>query len=158
MFDLATILTPECTLADVAASSKKRLLEFASEVIADHFVSLEAHRLFDELIARERLGSTALGHGVAIPHCRIDGLSVTVGALFRLAEPIDFDAPDDQPVDLVFVLVVPREARDDHLAILSNLARGFSDAERRRALREADGSWELFQTALSAFAPADTGT
>jgi len=159
MFDLTQILTPECTLVDVQAGSKKKLLETASELLAEHYVTLQADELLDALMVRERLGSTALGHGVAIPHCRLPGPSMAIGALLRLATPIDFDAPDDAPIDIAFVLVVPAEARDDHLEILSHLARGFSEEACRKRLRAAPDGWGMYQAALEVFSPpADTGT
>ncbi len=141
------------------AGSKKKLLETASELLAAHYVTLESGRLFDALMARERLGSTALGHGVAIPHCRIEGPTVAVGALLRLATAIDFDAPDGEPIDLAFVLAVPAEARDHHLEILSHLARGFAEQTSRARLRSAPDGWAMYQAALDVFSPtADTGT
>ena len=112
-------------------SSKKRLFE----QIGLHFENrhgIARATVFESLFAREKLGSTGLGQGIAIPHGRIKGLKEAVGAVVRLRHPIAFDAPDGQPVNLIFVLLVPEKATDMHLQILSELAQMFSD----KALRE----------------------
>lgn len=99
--------------------------------------------LAGRLAARERLASTGLGHGVAIPHCRLPALDEPRGAFLRLGMPVDFGAPDEQPVDLVFAMVVPEQAVAGHLAQLAEIAERFSDAGFRDALREADDAREL---------------
>ncbi len=93
--------------------------------------------IFDSLFAREKLGSTGLGQGVAIPHGRIKGLKQAVGAFLRLATPVPFDSPDGRPVDLLFVLLVPEQATEQHLQILSELAQNFSDRAFREKLHAA---------------------
>ncbi|MBS1144703.1 MAG: ptsN [Proteobacteria bacterium] len=93
--------------------------------------------IFDSLFAREKLGSTGLGQGVAIPHGRIKGLKQAVGAFLRLATPVPFDSPDGRPVDLLFVLLVPEQATEQHLQILSELAQKFSDRTFREQLHAA---------------------
>lgn len=148
--ELERILSPECTRFDLLATSKKRALELASEVLSDHFPELDAGAVFDALLARERLGSTAVGDGVAVPHCRTDGATEPVAALLRLHEPVDFDAPDDAPVDLMFVLVVPAEENELHLKLLAGAARVLSDGGCRRALRSADTDTGLFEAAIGA--------
>ncbi|OOZ40879.1 PTS IIA-like nitrogen-regulatory protein PtsN [Solemya pervernicosa gill symbiont] len=130
---------------DAEAGSKKRALELLSELIAKDSPSLDPNRVFDQLIERERLGSTGLGHGVAIPHCRIEGGEETLGALIKLHRPIDFDANDGAPVDLLFALVVPAESTDEHLQILSRLAMLFSNESLRVQLREAVSCEGLFK-------------
>ena len=142
------LISPECTVAALAAASKKRALELAAERLATRFPELDADALFDGLMARERLGSTGVGEGVAIPHCRFDGCSHPVAALVRLAEPVDFDAPDGALVDILFVLVVPQEAHSTHLELLASAARALNDPAYRAALREAGDDLELFETAL----------
>ena len=129
------LLNPAHVLVDLAASSKKRLFEQAGLLFENHD-GLARSLVFDSLFARERLGSTGLGQGVAIPHGRIKGLKEALGAFIRLAQPIPFDAPDGAPVTLVFVLLVPEKATEKHLQILSELAQMFSD----RALRDAMGA------------------
>ena len=121
---------------DVEASDKKALLERAGAML-EGASGLSRGQVTESLLARERLGSTGLGQAVAIPHGRVKGLRIAVGAFLRLRAPIPFDAPDNQPVSLVFVLLVPERASDLHLQILSELAQMFSDRELRRQLTAA---------------------
>ncbi len=144
MADLLNVLEPDCVLIDVDAGSKKRAIEHGSELIASTHIGVNARQLFDALMARERLGSTGLGDGIAIPHCRSDAVTRIVGGLVRLAEPVAFDAPDDANVDLVFFLVVPKDAHDDHLQVLARLARIFSQPDNRALLRGAATPAALF--------------
>lgn len=141
------ILSADRVQTGVAASSKKRLLELASTVVSKALIAAagtaSAEQVFDALLARERLGSTALGEGVAVPHCRLAGCTQTLGLLLQLTEGIDFDAPDNQPVDLLFVLVVPAQATDEHLHLLAGVAGMFNDAGARQALRACHSSSEL---------------
>jgi PTS system nitrogen regulatory IIA component len=129
---VAKILTPSRVVLDLQSSSKKRLFEQAG-LLFENQDGIARSLVFESLFARERLGSTGLGQGVAIPHGRIKGLKEALGALYRLAQPAPFDAPDGNPVSLAFVLLVPEKATEKHLQILSELAQMFSD----RALREA---------------------
>lgn len=142
------LLSPECTVCDLGAASKKRALELAAERLAERFPELDARAVLDALMARERLGSTAVGAGVAIPHCRLDGCPEPLAALLRLAAAVDFDAPDGVPVDLLFVLVVPGEAHETHLELLAAAARALNEPAYRAALREAGDDLDLFETAL----------
>lgn len=154
--ELERILSAECTRFDLLATSKKRALELAGEVLSAHFPELEAGAVFDALMARERLGSTAVGEGVAVPHCRTDGAREPVAALLHLHEPVDFDAPDGSPVDLLFVLVVPAEENELHLKLLAGAARVLSDAGCRRALRDADTDAAMFEAAVDALGATRT--
>src|SRR5678816_4115174 len=129
---VAKILSPSHVIADLQVSSKKRLFEQAG-LLFENQDKIARSTVFDSLFAREKLGSTGLGQGVAIPHGRIKGLKEALGALVRLAQPVPFESPDGQPVSLAFVLLVPEKATEKHLQILSELAQMFSD----RALREA---------------------
>jgi len=135
MVDITQILAPDCAQVAVPASSRKRALEFASDLIAAHAPEVSGRALFDGLMSRERLGSTGLGDGIAIPHCRIP-CRASQGALLRLGAPVDFDAIDDQPVDLLFVLVVPPDETSAHLQTLAALARVFMVPAHRARLRE----------------------
>jgi PTS system nitrogen regulatory IIA component len=146
--DLDRILCPECSRHDLGATSKKRALEMASEVLSGQYPELDAGDLFDALMARERLGSTAVGEGVAIPHCRLAGCEQPMAALLHLQEPVEFDAPDGAPVDLLFVLVVPREENETHLKILATAAAALNDPDYRRALREASDDRTLHDLAV----------
>lgn len=118
------------------SSSKKRVLEKISRTIAANQESLDKNTIFDSLISRERLGSTGLGHGVAIPHGRVNGCNQTIGALFTLEQGIDFGAMDNQNVDLLFALLIPENSTEEHLQILAKLAEMFSDTEFVEQLRK----------------------
>lgn len=146
---LSQILTPGRTVCRVPGVSKKRLFETIAKVISEDQLSLPYKDVFDHLIAREKLGSTGLGNGIAIPHCRISNCSEPLGTLVTLEEPIDFDAPDDAPVDLLFVLLVPEEANQQHLDILAGIAGLFSQADFCQQLRATDDSQALYELATS---------
>ena len=138
------LLPPASVAVDVVMSSKKRLFEhLALQFENNHAIARSV--VFDSLFARERLGSTGLGQGVAIPHGRIKGMKDAIGALIRLADPIPFDAPDGKPVTLVFALLVPEQATEKHLQILSELAQMFSDRELRESMSEAKDAAALHQ-------------
>lgn len=143
--DVSDIITPERTFTNVEGTSKKRVLENAAGLIAQLAPEFTANELFDNLITRERLGSTAIGKGVAIPHCRAKHCTHTIGALFKLQEPVDFDALDNEPVDLMFVLLVPEEATEEHLQLLSQIAQRFSDENVRDSMRSATNKESFFQ-------------
>lgn len=135
---LASILSPEQVLAHVEATSKKRAFEEAG-LLFENLHGLSRALVTDSLFSRERLGSTGLGHGVAIPHGRIKGLKAPMAAVFQLANPIGFDAPDDQVVGLLIFLLVPEAATQKHLEILSEIAELLSDAQlRERMLASTD--------------------
>jgi len=140
---ISDIITPERILCHVQATSKKRSLEYFSKLLATES-TLTSHEIFDSLLARERLGSTGLGKGVAIPHARVALNHVTLAAFLQLEKGIDFDAIDKQPVDLLFALMVPENSTQEHLKILAQLASMFSDAEFRRKIRETDDCFEKF--------------
>lgn len=144
MFDITKILDPATTRSTVDAHSRKRAIEVASDLLASHHPGLSARALFDELMNRERLGSTALGEGVAIPHCRIECDQI-LGAFLRLIDGVDYDAPDGDKVDLLFVLVVPPEESSAHLEVLAALARLFQDPENRRRLRGQTTDDDLYE-------------
>jgi PTS system nitrogen regulatory IIA component len=135
---LASILSPEQVLAHVEVTSKKRAFEEAG-LLFENLHGLSRALVTDSLFSRERLGSTGLGHGVAIPHGRIKGLKAPMAAVFQLANPIGFDAPDDVVVGLLIFLLVPEAATQKHLEILSEIAELLSDAElRERMLASGD--------------------
>ena len=129
-------------IVDLDVSSKKRVFEKVGLLFENNH-QIARSRVFDSLFAREKLGSTGLGQGVAIPHGRIKGLKEALGVLVRMKQAIPFDAPDGQPVGLIFVLLVPDRATDVHLQILSELAQMFSDKLFRERLLEAPGAPEL---------------
>jgi PTS system nitrogen regulatory IIA component len=133
---ISSLLDPSHVALDAEAKDKRDLFERVA-VMLEGVSGLSRSQVVDSLLARERLGSTGLGQGIAIPHGRVKGLRDAVGAFLRLRAPIAFDAPDSRPVNLVFVLLVPDRATDLHLQILSELAQMFSDRELRRQLAVA---------------------
>ncbi len=132
---ISSLLTPSHVALGVEANNKKALFERVAGLL-EGVSGLTRAQVTDSLLARERLGSTGLGQGIAIPHGRVKGLREAVGAFVRLHAPIPFDAPDSQPVSLVFVLLVPERATDAHLQILSELAQMFSDRDFRAQLAQ----------------------
>jgi PTS system nitrogen regulatory IIA component len=152
--NIAQLLSPDRVSRTSEISSKKRVLEVLSEMLASSQPNLSVTEIFDSLIARERLGSTGLGHGVAIPHGRLAGIEHAVAALVKLERGVDYDAPDREPVDLLFALLVPQESTDEHLQILATLARMFADPATLASLRSADDGEAL----LSEIQRWDDGT
>lgn len=152
---LASILPVEQVLVSVEVTSKKRAFEEAG-LLFESLHGLSRALVTDSLFARERLGSTGLGHGVAIPHGRIKGLKAPMAAVFQLAQPIGFDAPDEQPVQLLIFLLVPEAATQKHLEILSEIAELLSDGGLRDRIKCSDSrdvlhglisGWQSTQTA-----------
>ncbi|HEX8593738.1 MAG TPA: PTS IIA-like nitrogen regulatory protein PtsN [Pseudomonas sp.] len=148
MIRLENILTPGRSLVNVSGGSKKRVLEQIAELISAQVPDLSKQTLFESLIAREKLGSTGFGNGIAIPHCRLTGCSSPVSAVMRLDAPVDFDAIDGAPVDLLFVLLVPEAATDEHLELLRQIASMLDRADVRERLRSAQSSEVLYQVVL----------
>lgn len=136
MNPLANLLSPAQVLLDLDAGSKKRVFEQAGILFESH-LGIARSTIFDSLFAREKLGSTGLGQGIAIPHGRIKGLKQAAGAFIRLVNPVPFDSPDGRPVSLLFVLLVPEQATEQHLQILSELAQRFAERTFREALMAA---------------------
>ncbi len=124
-------------------SSKKRVFELLGELLAEDIDEVQATQVSAGLQARERLGATALGEGVAIPHCRIDNISEIRSAVIKLEQPVDFDAPDEQKVSLFYALLVPNEATDEHLNTLASLAEFLSEQDNRNQLRNCDSAKQL---------------
>ena len=124
---IAEILTPDRIQCKVVCKSKKDSLDILAKSIANGDASLTQTEVFNCLLARERLGSTGLGHGIAIPHGRLKRSNITIAAFLQLKNGINYDAVDQQPVDLLFALIVPEKSTDEHLQILSRLAEMFSD-------------------------------
>ena len=138
------LLPVENIVLDVDASSKKRVFEQVG-LLFENNQGIASSTVFDSLFAREKLGSTGLGRGIAIPHGRIKGLKHASGAFLRLVTPVSFDSPDGVPVSLLFVLLVPEQATEQHLQILSELAERFSDRACREALCNAKDAEEIRQ-------------
>ena len=145
---LASILPESQVLVGVEATSKKRAFEEAG-LLFENLHGLSRALITDSLFARERLGSTGLGHGVAIPHGRIKGLKQPLAAVFQLANPIGFDAPDEQPVQLMIFLLVPEAATQKHLEILSEIAELLSDGALREQMKTSSDAAALHQLITS---------
>lgn len=166
---LDNLLTPERTLCRASAANKQQVLANKHEVLescaqffcesirlcesfstdsGSNLPALSSDLLLQSLLARERLGSTGLGNGVAIPHCRLKNIDHVIGALITLAEPIDFDAIDGKPVDIIFILLAPAQALQEHLNALATLAELCNRAEFRQNLRSASTAEQLYRAAI----------
>ena len=145
---LEELVKPEGVLCNAQARSKKHCLEILSELLVRPVPEISSDQVFENLIKRERLGCTSLGNGVAFPHCRIDGIVECNGALILLSEPVDFDASDTEPVDLVFGLMVPEQLEDDHCQTIKMVTSIMTDEGLRSRLRSAKSSSELYESLL----------
>ena len=141
---ISSILVPGLTRVSFPGTSKKKTLEHIAAAISQEIPELPEEDLFENLIAREKLGSTGIGQGIAIPHSRMLSCSKVIGALFTLEQDIAFDAIDNQPVNLLFVLIVPKEASSEHLELLSQIAERFNDVSFCNKLRAASSDSELY--------------
>ncbi|MCB1841482.1 MAG: PTS sugar transporter subunit IIA [Halioglobus sp.] len=149
MHALNSILSPGRTVCHVTTASKKRLFETIADIVSNDRPELPYADVLDKLVARENLGSTGLGQGIALPHCRVSDCETPIGTLISLTEAIPFDAPDEKPVDLLFVLLVPEEAAQEHLDILASIAGLFSQPAFCTALRQADNDAALYTAATA---------
>ena len=139
---IAKLLPPSNILLNLDVSSKKRVFEQVG-LMFENNQGIARSTVFDSLFAREKLGSTGLGQGLAIPHGRVKGMRDAIAGFVRLANPVQFDAPDGNPVKLAMVLLVPEQATEVHLRILSELAQMFSDRELREALATIEDPAEV---------------
>jgi PTS system nitrogen regulatory IIA component len=145
---LASVLTPERTRAGLQVASKKKALEQIADLFCESNKQIDQKELFQKLIERERLGTTGLGNGIAIPHCRLPDCDKITGALIQLNEGIDFGAFDKEPVRLIFLLIVPTEEVEEHLHVLSMLASRLQSDDYRDALLNAHTDIDLYNAAL----------
>ncbi len=150
MIRLENILTLGRSLVSVPGGSKKRVLEQIASLVASELPELDEQDIFESLIAREKLGSTGFGNGIAIPHCRLPGCHAPLSAVLRLDSAVDFDAIDGAPVDLLFVLLVPEAATDEHLELLRQIASMLDRSEIRERLRQAQSNEALYQVVVDA--------
>jgi len=148
----STLLSSENTQCNLEVSSKKALLEIISKKIFKDVQSDSWETVFDTLIAREKVGTTGFGNGIAIPHCRLASCTKATAFFTKLKKPINYDAIDSEPVDLVFALIVPLEAHEEHLNILSTLASVLDNNNSRIALRECNTHTELYQRIIEMLA------
>ncbi len=146
---LEDILTPQRCFCRMAWPSRKRILTNISKLLAEQSASLESGEIYNGLMAREQLGSTGLGNGIAIPHCRVARCTEIIGSLITLDEPVYYDAIDGNPVDLLFVLIVPEVRSDDHVKTLAKVAELFSDSDFCHMLRNTMDSEDLFNIAVT---------
>lgn len=142
---LSELLTLDRIACDLSVQSKKRAIEKISELISRGDSKVTTNEVFDSLLARERLGGTGIGHGVAIPHGRLKNTEMTIGAFIKLQQAVDFDAIDNQPVDLLFALLVPENSTQEHLQVLASIASMFNEEPVREKLRQAKSAEELYQ-------------
>ena len=143
--NIAEFLSPDCTRSAVRRHSKKRLIEIVSELAAPQLPALSAKEIFDSLLAREKLGSTGIGNGIAIPHGRMATSDKVVAVFLQCAEPVAFDAIDNRPIDLLFALLVPADRCDQHLRTLALVAEKLNDRAVVKQLRAASSDAELYQ-------------
>ena len=155
--DLEEIIKPDSVLCNAYARSKKHSIEILSELLGSATPEFAAEDIFERLVKRERLGCTSLEAGVAFPHSRIEGLEECFAAMIKLSEPIDFDAPDGAPVDLIFGMLVPKDLDESHQANVRSIAALLSGDTLRSELRAARTSKELYESLLNGTAP-DTET
>jgi PTS system nitrogen regulatory IIA component len=146
--DVKDIIVPERVTCRANVSSKKRALELLSELLA-HDSALNSQQIFESLLTREKLGTTSLGHGVALPHGRQQASEQTVGAFVMLEQGIDYDAVDGVPVDLLFALLVPKDSTDQHLQLLAQLAEMFNNEVFRQQLRDASNNHQAYKLLTS---------
>ena len=145
---LEEIIKPDSVLCNAQARSKKHCLEILSELLVRSVPEIASEDIFERLIERERLGCTSLDQGVAFPHCRIDGLDTNIAALIKLSEPVDFDSPDGEPVDLIFGMMVPKEINESHQANICSIADLLGDRELRHQMRDAVTTNELYDSLI----------
>jgi nitrogen PTS system EIIA component len=141
---LQDILTLDCTLCAVKGTSKKKLLEIISTTAADKIENLDTHQLFESLMAREKVGSTGIGNGIAIPHGRLSNTSQVIAVLLTSEQAVEFDAIDNRNVDIIIALFVPEESCQQHLDTLQSIAQIFSDKKTAKKVRKSKSSQEIF--------------
>lgn len=142
---LQDILTPDCTICAVPAASKKRILEYLSSLAAEKLANHDTFQLLESLVKRERMGSTGIGNGIAIPHGRLIDATKPIAVLITTEQAIDFDAIDHRPVDIFIALFVPEEECQNHLCTLQSIATIFRDKQFCKQVRQCKSNHELFQ-------------
>lgn len=149
MLIAALLINADNISCNNSASSKKRTLEKISHMLAKNTNLISADNIFQALLERERLGSTGLGKGVAIPHARIPGLTHTIAAMMTLASPVNYESSDQKPVDIAFGLLVPEDDGDHHLQHLARLVTLFREADTCQKIRDASNSEQIFEILLT---------
>jgi len=146
--EIRDVLTLPCIDINMQGRSKKRVLEMAAELIDSHSVTIKASELFPALLIREKLGNTGVGDGIAIPHCQLHSCVNPVAAFIRLDTPIDFDALDQKPVDLLFVLVIPKGDQEEYLELLQEMALYLKDTVVQEKLRTSTNTQDVYNTLI----------
>ena len=144
MMKLQNILTPQCTICAAPGTSKKRILEYLSNLAAQQLTDHDEFQLLTSLTNREKMGSTGIGNGIAIPHGRLSNSDEVIAVFLTTETPIDFDAIDNQPVDIFICLFVPQESTQTHLETLQSIARFFSDRKMAKRVRKCTNEQEMF--------------
>lgn len=150
MHPIQSILSLDRTLFFVAVQSKKKVLEIIADTFANTLPMVQSTEIFDALIIRERLGSTGIGSGIAIPHARVKNIDAPYGCFITLKTAIDFNSEDHQGVDLIFTLIVPEEGGEQHNVLLSYLEKIFCEKECQKRLRQATSRTELYERIIRA--------
>ncbi|GGO68997.1 PTS IIA-like nitrogen regulatory protein PtsN [Bowmanella pacifica] len=143
--EIKDILTPDCTVCAVQGTSKKRILESISEIAAQHLSDIDQDAILTSLLNREKMGSTGIGCGIAIPHGRLAGLNNVTAILVTSQPSVAFEAIDNQPVDIFFAILVPEDQAQGHLQTLATIAAKLNDKETVKKLRHAQSDQELFK-------------
>jgi len=146
---LQEIIKPDGVLSNATARSKKHCLEILSELLIRNHPDIASDDIFESLIERERLGCTSLNRGAAFPHCRISGIDTSVAVLIKLSEPVDFDSPDGELVDLIFGMMLPTEIDDSHRSDIKLVTSVLADEGLRARLRSMNTSTDLYDTLIS---------
>ncbi len=141
---LKDILTLDCTFCSVPINSKKRILEQICSIAVTKMPVLDQHQLLDSLMEREKMGSTGIGNGIAIPHGRLANTTQVIAVVLTTAQPIAFDAIDNRPVDIFIALFVPENCCKEHLSTLQSIAKAFSNKETCKKIRKSSSNNELF--------------
>ncbi|MGB0893939.1 MAG: PTS IIA-like nitrogen regulatory protein PtsN [Parashewanella sp.] len=142
--ELDIVLKPECTTC-ATPGSKKKVLELIADVVATQYPDLSAQEIFESLLSREKMGSTGIGNGIAIPHGRLDNIDKPIAVFIKCEQPVTFEAIDKQPVDILFALLVPADQCQQHLSTLSAMAEKLSDKQTLKQLRRINDEKELYQ-------------
>lgn len=140
---ISALLNNCLAFCNLPGSSQKKVLQNIADKLQQSIPALSSAEIFENLITREKLGSTSIGKGVAIPHCRAKGINEPVCCIIKLTDPVDFEAPDELPVDLLFVMIIPEQLSDEHLQALNDLALLFEQSELRNSLRKSHKNQEL---------------
>lgn len=147
--EIKDILSIDCTVCAIQGTSKKRIFEIISQVATEHVSEVDQNAILMSLLNREKMGSTGIGNGIAIPHGRLAGLTEVIAILVTCTPSIEFDAVDNMPVDIFFAILVPEDQAQGHLQTLATIATKLSDKKVVKALRRATNSQQLFETIIS---------